>query len=1037
MRFTDFFIERPVATTLLMSALLIFGLFAYGVLPVSDLPPVEYPTIAVQAGLPGASPETMAATVATPLERQFSTIAGIDNMSSTSALGRTTITLQFVLERDIDAAAQDVQAAISRAMRSLPQDLPAPPSYNKVNPGDQPILFMQLRSDTLRASEMSEYADTALAQRISMVSGVAQVEVFGLQKYAVRVQADPDKLAARGIGFDEVRDALVRGNVLMPSGALYGDAKSYTVQANAQLTTAEAFRPMIVAWRNGSPVRLEQLGRVLDDVQNDKTIFWVNSTRAVTLAVRKQPGSNTVEVVDGVRKLLPTIQSQMPAGLTLAIGFDRSQTIRESIADVKFTLLLTIGLVIFVIFAFLRNASATLIPSLAVPLSLIGTLAVMHLLGYSIDNLSLMAMTLSVGFVVDDAIVMLENIVRHLEMGKSRMEAAIAGAREIGFTILSMTFSLVAVFIPVLFMGGIVGRLLQEFSVTIAVAVLISGLISLTLTPMLCSRWLRHEEDQRHGRLYLLSERTFRAMNDLYGRTLKFVLRHSFATVVLNVGLLALTAYMFVLIPKDFLPAEDIGNLFGGTESAEDTSFAEMAKLQRAATDVVQANPNVQMVLSGVGVGPGGGAQNSGFMFMRLKDARERPHANIVLNQLRAQLAQVPDINVFMRVPPLITIGQTGRSAYLVSILDSDVESLFETAPKLETAMRKLPALQDVVSDLRLRNPRLTVDIDRDRARALGVSADAIAGTLYSAYGNRQVSTISTATNEYAVILEVLPEFQKDPSALSRLYVRSSTGSMVPMSAVTITKPGVAALNVNHYGQLPAVNVSFNLREGAALGDAVTQIEESVSALGLPDTTRLVFQGTAQAFQESLKSLPMLLLMAVAVIYLLLGALYESFIHPVTILSGLPSAGLGALVTLLLFKSVLSLYSFVGLILLIGIVKKNAIMMIDFALQEQRAGRDAYGAIVDGCLLRFRPIMMTTMAALLGTLPIAIGYGAGAEARRPLGLAVVGGLMVSQVVTLYLTPVLYLYFDRLEKFLKGGPRQTTAAERAGAEHAMR
>jgi HAE1 family hydrophobic/amphiphilic exporter-1 len=681
--------------------------------------------------------------------------------------------------------------------------------------------------------------------------------------------------------------------------------------------------------------------------------------------------------------------------------------------------MLTIALVIFVIFAFLRNASATLIPSLAVPLSLIGTLAIMHLLGYSIDNLSLMAMTLSVGFVVDDAIVMLENIVRHLEMGKSRLEAAIAGAREIGFTILSMTFSLVAVFIPVLFMGGLVGRLLQEFSSTIAVAVLLSGLISLTLTPMLCSRWLRHEEDEKHGRLYLFSERVFHGMNNFYGTTLRFVLRHRFATLVVNAGLVALTVYMFQIIPKDFLPAEDIGNLFGGTESAEDTSFAEMAKLQWSATEVVRKNPNVKLVLSGVGGGPSGGSQNSGFLFIRLKDAKQRPHANVVLNQLRTQLADVPGINVFLRVPPLITIGQTGRSAYMVSIMDTDVDSLFRSAPKMEAAMRKLPALQDVVSDLRLRNPRLSVDIDRDRARALGVTPDAIAETLFSAYGNRQVSTISTATNEYAVILEVLPEFQKDPSALSRLYVRSSAGSMVPLSAVTVTKPGVAALNVNHFGQLPAVNVSFNLREGAALGDAVTQIEDSVSEMGLPDTTRLVFQGTAQAFQESLKSLPLLLLMAVAVIYLLLGALYESFVHPITILSGLPSAGLGALVTLLLFNSVLSLYSFVGLILLIGIVKKNAIMMIDFALQEQRAGRDAYGAILDGCLLRFRPIMMTTMAALLGTMPIAIGYGAGAEARRPLGLAVVGGLLVSQVVTLYLTPVLYLYFDRLEQFFKG------------------
>jgi len=1023
MSFTDFFIRRPVATTLLMAAILIFGLFGYRSLPVSDLPPVEYPTISVSAALPGASPETMASTVATPLERQFSTIAGIDNMSSSSSLGSTNITLQFVLERDIDAAAQDVMAAISQASRSLPPDMPSPPSYNKVNPADQPVLYMSLRSDTLEPSSLSEYADTTLAQRFSMVSGVAQVQVYGLMKYAVRVQVDPDKLASRGIGIDEVREALVRGNVILPSGALYGDHKSYTVQANSQLSSAAGFRPLIVAYRNGSPVRLEQLGNVLDSVQNDKSVFWADESPAVVLAVRKQPGTNTVAVVDGIRQLLPALQSQMPAGLDLEISFDRSQTIRDSITDVKFTLLLTIGLVILVIFVFLRNASATVIPSLAVPLSLIGTFGAMVLLDYTVDNLSLMALTLSVGFVVDDAIVMLENIVRHLEMGKSRIDAAIAGAREVGFTIISMTFSLVAVFVPVLFLGGIVGRLLKEFSVTIAIAVLISGLISLTLTPMLCSRWLRREEDIRHGRLYLLSERAFHGLVTLYERSLRFVLRHRFATITINVALVALTAYLFTIIPKDFLPPEDIGNIFGGTEAAEDTSFAEMTRLQRQVTAVIKQNPSVRSVFSGTG---GFGGQNQGFVFARLKPAEQRPTADVILQQLRGALADVPGVNTFLRIPPLITIGQQGRAAYMVSVLEGDTNTLYQWAPKIESAMRAQPALTDVVSDLRLANPRLTVDIDRDRATAVGVSPDTIAQTLFSAFGNRQVSTINTASNEYSVILEVTPEFQKDPSALDRLYVRSSSGKLVPLSAVTRPTSTVAPLNVNHNGQLPAVNISFNIRPGAALGDAVDQIEQSTRNLGLPGTTRLMFQGTAQAFQESTKNLTVLLIMAVLVIYLVLGVLYESFIHPITILSGLPSAGLGAFITLLLFNKEFSLYAFVGLLLLVGIVKKNAIMMIDFAINAQRnEGKQPFDAIMEGCLLRFRPILMTTMAALLGSLPIAIGIGAGADARRPLGLTIVGGLIVSQAVTLYLTPVLYLLFESFQQWITARRRGKT------------
>jgi hydrophobic/amphiphilic exporter-1 (mainly G- bacteria), HAE1 family len=1060
---TELFIRRPVMTSLLMLAILVFGILGYRYLAVSDLPNVDFPTIQVHAGLPGASPETMGSAVATPLEKQFTTIAGMDSMTSTSSLGSTQITLQFALSRSIDSAALDVQSAIAAAASQLPPNMPTPPTFRKVNPADQPILFIGLTSPTLPLYSVDQYAETLLGEQISMVQGVAQVGVSGSVPYAVRIQVNPEELASRQIGIDEVATAIRNANVNMPMGTLYGADTAYNIQSNGQLTDAALFRPLIIAYRNGAPVALNQIASVSDSVLDDNVAGWVNGVPGVVLSVQRQPGANTIEVVDGIRKLFPRFHAIMPPSLIMTVEFDRSISIRDSVNDVKFTLFLAVCLVVLVIFLFLRNLSATLIPSLALPMAIMGTFAVMYLLGYTIDNLSLLALTLSVGFVVDDAIVMLENIVRHMEMGKGAMEAALEGSKEIGFTIVSMTLALTAVFIPVFFMGGILGRLLHEFAVVIISAVLVSGLVSLTLTPMLCSRYLRSEHETKHGWLYRKLEGILSASLRSYGVSLRWALRHRVLVMIFGFLVLVGTAWEFWVIPKGFLPEEDISSLHVNSEAKQGISFAAMKAHQETLNKIILDDPNTLQFHSSIS-DSGGTGLNNGSIALHLKNIGDRQwtgspeydrlvakygrtgilasivraarpifehHLTIdeVIAEMRPKLAAVPGMRVFLQVPPAIQIGgRPTKSQYQYTLLSPDTTALYQYAGILEAKMKKLPGLIDVTTDLQNNNPQANVVVDRRKASSLGVTPQQVETALYAAYGQEQVSSIYTPTNVYKVVLQVQPKFQRDPDMLSELYIRSSTGSLVPLSAVSKFTTGFGPLTVNHTGQLPSVTISFDLAPGVAIGQAVDEVQQAALAT-LPDAITGSFQGTAQAFQQSLTGLGILLVMAVLVIYLVLGILYESYIHPITILTGLPAAAFGGLLTLSLFHMQLDLFGFVGLIMLIGIVKKNAIMMVDFAVSLERTGNySASESAYQGCMIRFRPIMMTTAAAIMGTLPIAIGFGAGADERRPLGVCVVGGLIFAQIVTLYLTPVFYTYMDTFLKWRGSGKEAKEAPE---------
>ncbi|MBZ5605288.1 MAG: efflux RND transporter permease subunit [Acidobacteriia bacterium] len=1033
MNFSETFIRRPIATSLLMAAIALFGVVAYRALPVSDLPNVDFPTLLITASLPGASPETMSSAVATPLENQFSTIAGLEQMTSVNSLGSTQITLEFALTRSMDGAAVDVQAAITQASRLLPQGMPTPPTFTKVNPADQPVIYLVLTSKLLPLWTLDEYAETRVAQRISMSSGVAQVQVLGQQKYAVHIQMDPHALASHQVGINEVEASLKTWNVNLPTGQITGPQRAFTLQASGQLMSASQYRPMVVAYRNGAPVRLQDLGDIVDGVQDKYTASWFytkdDAQRAIVLGIQRQPGTNTIEVTDNIKKLLPLFAAELPPSVKMDILYDRSDTIRESYKDVQFTMLLTLGLVIAVIFLFLRNVSATVIPSLALPFSIIGTFAVMYLLKYSLDNLSMMALILSVGFVVDDAIVMLENIFRHMEMGKKPLAASLIGSKEIGFTIVSMTLSLAAVFIPVLFMGGILGRLFREFSVTICVSILISGIVSVTLTPMLCSRFLKSPEHHHHGWMYRTTEKFFDAMLHAYDVTLKSCLRHRVFTMVTFVIVLVATVWMFNDIPKGFIPDQDTDQISVITEALQGTSFYQMVEYQQQVASIVRDNPNVEALMSTVGgtAAQTVGGPNFGQLLVRLKPrAQRQAGVNEVIREIQPKVDQVPGMKVYLQNPPTIRIGgQVTKSLYQFSMQSPVKPELFAAAQKMEEEIAQLPGVRDVTSDLAITSPQVEVQIDRDKAGQLQVSANAIESAFYDAYGPHWVSTIYAAVNEYEVLLELKPQYQTDPEALSLLYFKTTGGQLIPLDTLAKLKTGVGPQAINHNGQLTAVTISFDLKPGVALGQVTSEIR-AIAARELPNTISTSFQGAAKAFESSLGNLWLLLIIAIVVVYIVLGILYESYIHPITILSGLPSAGFGALITLYIFHLDLNIYAFVGLIMLIGIVKKNAIMQIDFALDAERnQGMPPEKAIYEGCLIRFRPIMMTTMAALLGAVPIAVGYGAGGEARQSLGLVVVGGLMFSQLVTLYLTPVFYTYMARMQAWVGRNNKKAT------------